>query len=291
MKTTKRNLLFPLLVALLLLLSSIIPVFATPMGNSDSCPAFQAVFDELALLYANDYMFNRELASRGLSMEELLVEKTIAFLHNQALMDASIRSRNIAGNIRWANVPLIQQHRNNTCGPASALQALHALNRHTSVSGRTDYERMSTLASEMFMQGFINSSHPRYPGATSAYVYRMTRSLNAHSPTFQYRHIAGYSMTIDQLRHQLATSLSFGVAPIIHARTEHLSYYNGRASGHYIAVSAINLATDMVTLSDCNWRAAYHGVFTVPLTEVHASIQRHRGYSRYLLVMTGIPLN
>lgn len=79
------------------------------------------------------------------------------------------------------------------------------------------------------------------------------------------------------------TSLFYNTAPIIHARTAYLPYYNGHASGHYIAISEVDKANATIRLKDCNNNSAYYGQHIVSVNDAYKAINEES--SRYLICM------
>ena len=117
----------------------------------------------------------------------------------------------------------------------------------------------------------------------SMYVYQVRDALNKYNTGNQtYIYKQGSSMTLTGFEEAIANSLTYCKPVVLHARTEYLSYYGGKKSGHYISVDYINRTTDKVRLVDCNYNASYYGVHSnVSLSEAYNCISAVSG--RYLI--------
>lgn len=74
------------------------------------------------------------------------------------------------------------------------------------------------------------------------------------------------------------------IAPILHAKTQYLPYYDGHDSGHYIAVSEVDKTNGIVRLSDCNCNNDYYGVHVVSVGAAYEAIFQKS--QRYLIYMS-----
>ena len=91
-------------------------------------------------------------------------------------------------------------------------------------------------------------------------------------------------MTQAEFKAKVETSLYYNIAPILHAHTDHLLYYQGQRFNHYIAVSEVDNTTGNVRLSDCNWRNEYFGVHVESIGNAYQSIAAES--DRYLIYMS-----
>lgn len=240
-------------------------------------PEIEEIRLELISIYKDSKEFLLEAKNKNISFDELINEKAyetyrmrkiISKLYNRIIPNIVI------GDVYYANVPVIKQSTSNNCGAASALQALYGLGCQSNVPGSTDNSKMATLTKDMKIEE-----------NGSAYVYLVTNTLNKYSPNYTYSYYGISSMNMNQLKNRIATSLQFDAAPILHARTEYLSYYNGHASGHYIAVGSINVSTNDITVKDCNYNDKYRGTFTITLQEAYDALDRYKD-ERYLICLT-----
>ena len=162
----------------------------------------------------------------------------------------------------WVDPILLMQKNSYYCGPCSALQAIAIYGGY--VAGNTNNNKQDTLANQM---GTDSS------GTT---VYNVTSTLNSYVPGYSYK--KGSTMTDFSFKYTVLNSLINEKAPILHARTQYISYYGGHSSGHYICVTAINNQTDMIRLSDCNNNQNYYGTRSIPRSEAFASITASNRY-------------
>lgn len=171
-------------------------------------------------------------------------------------------------NYAWVNTSLVQQINGYYCGPASVLMAIWGWGGN--VSGSTNTAKQNTLASAM---GTTSSS--------GTYVYRVRDTLNSYLGSNFYSYYLGSSLDQTTFRVYVFNSLSKNRAPILHAKTEYLSYYNGHASGHYITATDFNYDNMTIRLHDCNNNSSYYGVRSVAWQQVYNSIYAS---GRYLIV-------
>ncbi len=116
-----------------------------------------------------------------------------------------------------------------------------------------------------------------------AYVYQVVNALNKYNKYNQkYIYASGATMSLNTFENNVANSLTACRPVILHARTEHITYYGGHSSGHYISLDYINRTTDMVRLVDCNYSNVYYGIHSnVDLSDAYDSIASSSG--RYLI--------
>ncbi len=152
---------------------------------------------------------------------------------------------------------------------------MYTLGDESNVAGSTNAAKINTLEVAM---GTTSSS--------GTIVGNLTGGINLYASGnfYSYYPVKTSTTTKAQLKEKMKTSLQFDTPPILHAKTEYFSYYNGNSYGHYIAVSSINISTDIVVLRDCNNNSNYVGTFQVSLTEVYNSITAEGG--RYIICLT-----
>lgn len=261
------------IMSVLIINSSYIQVAAEEHTYED---AISEIMEENRILYLQDPEFYREAEETGLSFEELLRQKAISTYQTRINLEMyggiSMYGLGNNGQNLSANVPLIQQTSKSNCGPTSALQALYAVGDQGEVPGQTNEEKINRL---MCDSGTDDSG---------TYVYRLTDTLNKYTRFVDYAYIEGRSMTEEQFQARVESSLLYDVAPIVHARTEYLSYYKGHESGHYIAIREVDKTNKTIRLMDCNKNNEYYGDHVVPVTEVYKSISEKS--SRYLISLT-----
>lgn len=234
----------------------------------------RAIMEEKRHFYLEDPEFYREASEKGLSFEELLRANAISTYKNRISvgLQSGISMCDVGnnGNNLSTNIPLIQQTTGYNCGPTSALQVLYGMNCQNLVSGGTDAEKIEQLMDDCDTD------------SSGTYVYKLTNGLNLYAVR-TYEYIQGTSMTETEFQGKVETSLYYNTAPIIHARTEYLPYYNGHSSGHYIAICEVDKANQKIRLKDCNKNNAYYGVHQESISDVYKTISEVS--SRYLICM------
>ena len=237
----------------------------------------QVIAEELREKYRGDEQFLAEMKYKNMTFEQLLLEKAEEALKNSNMKALNVSlavSRASSGaGVYYANVPVIQQTKTYNCGPTSALQVIYGMGNGNAVSGSNFNEKIATLESLMG----TNSTD-------GTYVYRLKDGLNNYSNTYTYEYYPSTGLTMSSLETSIAGSLLNNLGPILHARTEKLSYYNGHKSGHFIAIKSINMNTDQIEVCDCNYNNKYFGVHTISLTDAYNSLtQAPNGSTRYLI--------
>lgn len=252
---------------------SCIPIQAEDVTQTDE---FLEIMEERRDEYLNDSIHMQEAAEKGISIEELLYQDALAAYPTRVKIsqDAGISLLDVGNNGQClsTNVKLIQQTTSFNCGPTAALQVLYGMGRQGAVTGTTDAAKISTLMSDCDAV-----SH-------GAVVYKLANCLSKYSTIASYRYTEGRTMTQAEFQAKLETSLCYNVAPILHAYTDYLSYYNGNRFYHYIAVSEVDKTTGRVRLSDCNWRNEYYGVHSESVERAYQSIAANP--ERYLIYMS-----
>lgn len=174
----------------------------------------------------------------------------------------------------WVNTRLIKQPNGYYCGPTSALMSVIGWGGEDAVDGNTDNEKIETIAK---MLGTTNS------GTVPA---RIATELNEilGSASYHYSAFVHTALTEHQFRAYIFNSLVKDRAPIIHVRTEHLPYYNGYDTGHFITVTSYNYdVKNEMTLYDCNNRAEYFGIHQVAWEDAYAGQTDNSHGNRYLI--------
>lgn len=161
---------------------------------------------------------------------------------------------------------LVQQLNGYTCGPASSYMAIDGWSGTGSITGSTTTEKLKRLATQMESSSDVGT-----------YVYKLKNILNTYTNKYNYAYYEG--STLDEFLFRIYTfnSLSYNRAPILHAKTAALSYYNNHNTGHYIAVTEFDYNTMEVRLHDPNNNNAYYGIYRVPYEEAHSSIADYSG--------------
>lgn len=149
--------------------------------------------------------------------------------------------------------------------------AIGGWNGTGSIKGKSPTDKLNTLARQI---------ETETDGASV--VYKVRNTLNSYLSNYKYSYYAGNTLDLQRFRIYTFNSLAFDRAPILHARTEELSYYNGHESGHYITVTEMNYNTMKVRLHDPNYNNQYYGIHFVPYTEAYDSIHRP-DETRYLI--------
>ncbi|SHJ89544.1 cysteine peptidase family C39 domain-containing protein [Paramaledivibacter caminithermalis] len=218
--------------------------------------------------YEKDPEFQMEVRDLGEEVGEKMINQIIESRLKKAL-NSNVRGGN--GSIFYVSVPLIKQNNYYYCGPANTLQAIYGLGKEDNVSGSSDSDKQYTLGANMGTKPGIGT-----------YVYKVKNELNKYAE-YDYIYEKGSNMTESEFRDNITYSLMYNYAPILHAKTEYLSYYNGYSTGHYITVNFINLDSQMVNLQDTNNKTEYYGSHEVPLSEAYNSISEPS--NRYLIYL------
>lgn len=251
----KKKLISILSAAVILANVNILPVLAAEID-----PAKEAVYQE----YKTDEQYQMMAAEYGEAYAD-------AFLENVVESRNAVMPRGGGGNECYQHVTNIKQTKTYNCGSTTTLQTLYGLNSASAVTGSTDTAKIGTLDKEYNVDS-----------QGSMMVYQVVNALNKYNKGNQkYIYAAASNMTIDQFENNIANSLTGCKPVILHAKTNYLSYYGGKSSGHYISLDYVNRTTDKVRLVDCNYNSSYYGVHQVPLSEAYNSIHAESG--RYLI--------
>lgn len=212
--------------------------------------------------YDGDVEFARHYAEDPVSAR-VMIQRNVENQLN-LIQDATTIQPNSGNSTNaWVDPILIKQKNSYYCGPCSALQEITAYGG--SVAGSTNDAKQDTLANAMQ----TNSS-------VGTYVYKVSNVLNTYVSGYSYKR--GSEMSDYSFRQTVLKSLVNNKAPILHARTQYLSYYNNHSTGHYICVTAINNNTDKIRLSDCNRDSRYYGTRSIPTSEAKASVSASERY-------------
>lgn len=224
-------------------------------------------FDEVWDEYYEDEQFQMMLEDYG---EEYAVE----FINNVIANRSSVSvSRGGGGNECYQYVTNIMQTKTYNCGSTTVLQSLYGMGAQGNLSGSTDAAKIETLDTQYNVDS-----------QGSLYVYQVVDALNTYKPSGigSYVYQTGSSVSQDTFESNIATSLTYCRPIVLHAKTEYLTYYGGKSSGHYLSLDYINRTTDLVRIVDCNYNSAYYGIHTsVPLSEAYASISASGRYYIY----------
>ena len=243
-------------------LEQIIENVGDEMINEDSLR--ETLYEKEIQSYMHDTEFQKayeENPQLALKMIEQNVENQLDFI--KTYQAYSVNSGNENG--AWVDPILIMQKNSYFCGPCSALQAIAIYGG--SVSGASNNAKQDTLAAAMGTD------------ATGTYVYKVTNTLNKYVPGYSYK--LGGELTDFSFKYTVLNSLINEKAPILHARTKYLEYYNGHNTGHYICVTAINNVDNLIRLSDCNNNSKYYGTRSIPRVQAFNSITKEP--ERYLI--------
>ncbi len=172
-------------------------------------------------------------------------------------------------NYAWVDTTLVKQHLGYNCGPTSALMAIWGWGG--TVDGDTVNDQQDTLGTAMGTNSSVGTA-----------VYKVRDVLNEYAPSYKYNFYLGKTMTKLQFRTYVFSSLSHDRAPILHAKTGALTYYQGHDTGHYITVAGFDYDTMEMTLYDCHPTSTYYGIHQVPYYEAYKAINQIDG--RYLIV-------
>lgn len=183
--------------------------------------------------------------------------RTPAFASTRSITDEEVAS---------VNTTLVKQLNGYTCGPASSYMAIDGWNGTGSITGSTTTAKLERLAVQM-----------ESDSNDGTYVYKLKNVLNTYTDDYDYAYYEG--STLDQFHFRVYTfnSLSYDRAPILHAKTAALSYYNGHNTGHYITVTEFDYNTMEVRLHDPHTSNAYYGIHQVPYEEAHSSVSDYAG--------------
>lgn len=242
--------------------SSLAPT-AFAAGNPVSEDAtLESLRDQLRTAYFESEEFQQHYAADpedAMEMLDGIIERQISGYPVAAAYDETYS----------VSTTLVQQLNSYSCGPASGYIAISGWNGTGSISGTTTTGKLQTLANSM--------------GTTTdgTFVYRVRNTLNSYVSTYPYSYYLGSSMTQTDFCNYLVRSLGCSRAPILHARTQGLSYYNGHSLGHYITITQFNGTTMNVRLNDPNSSNTYYGTHTVSVAEAFAAI--HNYSDRYLI--------
>ncbi len=173
------------------------------------------------------------------------------------------------GNIALIYFPKFKQNIDYYCGPASALTAIYGMGKENSVSGSTYSTKQNTLGKNM------NTNK-----TDGTIVYRMRNELNKYSSeSYNYY----YQPSKNEMFSIIFGSLLSDNAPILHADTKSLGYYNGYSTGHYVTIVFCNSSfgdgeIGGLAVMDNNRKDEFYGTQDISLNEAYNSIR-----GRYLI--------
>lgn len=234
----------------------------------------ESIIEELDEIYGNDPEFYREAIDKGLSYSGLINEYAESLYYSRVdLMENESLGVYSLGNNRhnmYAYVPLIKQTNNYNCGPTSILQIITGMGRQGLIQGTTNEEKISTLMSDCATT------------SNGTYVYKVKDTINLYSSS-TYAYYDCTNITLEAFQSKVETSLYYDKAPIIHAKTMYLPYYNGHDSGHYIALSEVDMLNSKIKLVDCNRNNSYYGIHQESVQSVYDAVHEQAG--RYLICL------
>lgn len=229
--------------------------------------AFESMYENVYNEYKEDSEFQRMLDAYGEEYAQQYIEDVVETM----LYESKVRGG--GGNICYEYVKNIKQTKTYNCGSTTTLQTLYGLNSASNVKGSTDAAKIATLDAEYNVDA-----------QGSMYVYQIVNALNKYTNlNSTYRYKVGTSFVSEyDLLCTIANSLTYCRPTILHARTKYISYYEGKATGHYLSVDYANRTTRQVRIVDCNYNSAYYGIHNnIPISEVYKSIAAESG--RYLI--------
>lgn len=187
----------------------------------------------------------------------LLVLGSVGF----AFADTDVVSPMRVGENVQLNVPLYQQQKNYTCGPACIRMALKKFGY--SVSESTIESKSGTTES------------------AGTYVYRVVQTLNSYLGN-KYAYYTTSGTNFDD---KLLTSLRAGYPVICHVKPRVLpNYKNQRVpEGHYVIVTGHILQTGATTqisiqYNDPNWNSKIYGSYSTTIPAMKQAINERAGY-------------
>ncbi len=244
-------------ILLVVFLLNIVPINVLAKENDTA-----EIRKQITSMYQNDPEYQRNLAEDPDSAKELLenaVSKEIAL---------SLMLRSGDQSNAFCTVPDVWQLPNQ-CGAASAYQAIAGAGYTQNINGNSESLKIAQLWSE------VNENNQ------SSVVYKIVNSLNRYIPNGGYTYAAGAGHDVSWFETRTAASLVSNHPVILHALTEHIQYYGGHSSRHYICVSRCNRNNGTVTAVDCNNNSKYHGTHTISSGEAYKSISASGRYLIY----------
>ena len=262
-----------ILLTLVLIMSIPVPSFAVEVGPKSTTPIISSAESNLPMTRRNR-MTEAELRAMywassefqkfyendpddALASLDKAVEDYYVSLPSSTYSTASYTAEDIAS----VSAVLVQQLNSYSCGPASAYMAIDGWSGTGSISGTTDTAKLQRLASQM------NTNE-----TDGTVVATLTGVLNGYVNSKKYSYYLGSTLDEFHFRVYAFNSLSYERAPILHAKTGALSYYNGFNRGHYITVTQFDYNTMEVRLHDPNYRDDYYGIHYIPYEEAHSSV-------------------
>lgn len=234
---------------------------------SVSASTTSTTFEDVWQRYESDEQFQLMIKDYG---EEYAVEFVEDVIKNENL---TAKTRGGGGNVCYQYVTNVKQTKTYNCGSTTVLQTLYGLGSTNKVSGSSDADKIA----------FIDSKYD-VDSQGSLFVYQVTDALNAYKPNGigNYTYTVGTSLTENQFEGAIATSLTSCKPIVLHAKTEYLSYYQGKSLGHYLSLDYVNRTERVVRIVDCNYNDSYYGIHrNVPISEAYNTIAKTN--SRYLI--------
>lgn len=241
----------------------------------------QSIIEEERTMRKGDEEFIKEALEKNITFDELVYQKAMdTYITHQYLkklsrvsFDTSVSTMDMGnnGNNLSTNIPLIQQLESYTCGPTSALQVIYGMNMQNTVKGSSNEEKLLELKNECLT-------------TDNTIVYNLTNAINNHTPSGRkYGYYLGSNMTMSYFQSKVETSLYYNMAPILHAITTDIPYYNGHYSRHYIAICEVDKKNSKMRVRDCNYNNKYYGEHVESISVFYNAINKYD--SRYLICM------
>lgn len=250
---------------ILLIVMACVMLFSTTVYAKDMEKLRREIEKEVTKEYNKSIQFQLVVKEMGIEHGEKIINRIVEKKLKKAL---GTEEKGGTTQLAYADVKNIQQlYDANYCGPANALQAIYGMDQEDSVSGATDAAKQNTLANDMETD------------ASGSIVWKLTRELNEYSGNKQYDFEEGENITLSEFETDVFTSLYYDRAPILHAKTQYISYYNNVEHGHYITIDCISSPDDQVNL--CDTYSHKFGDHIVDLDEAWDSI--HQEDERYLI--------
>lgn len=256
----------------------VILVFSTICGYGQETEKAQNLMSPKEVQLRNMYMESDEFQAHyrhdpedAMAMLDKIVEDLLPAFDNPVSITP------LAGETDHAYVTtsLIRQSKDNNCSVANALMAIKGMGKYSSVAGSSANAKQATLESQL-IEGL---------GASGAKVYDVRQLLNRYTGNrYNYNYYQGLSVSSSTFRSYIYNSLVFDRAPLLHAWTEKLKYYNGHETGHYLTVTDMNYNTKKITVYDSNRNDKYYGKHGISFEEAFAIVQKDNvGAPRYFI--------
>lgn len=238
-------------------------------ADSKTSPASlkEDIEKEVRNQYLNDPQFIMDIQENGQAHGEEMLQRIIESKYKKMLnISSDIGLHGGNGTLFYVpDLKNIQQIETWSCGAASTLQALYGFGVEGDVTGSTDEEKEYTIIDDAEANG------------AGLIVYKVRNVLNKYTDA-GYIYEKGKDMDLEEFGYNLAYSMMWDLAPLLHAMTGELEYYGGKDLGHYLTVSFISWSRNktiedaIVTLNDPHYDDNYFGNHDVPLSEAFNTV-------------------